>query len=262
MNFIYTQSILSPRVPDEMFQVEANALSQTGHKYFLVDGEKLSAASPTIRPQITEGSTIVYRGWMLTSTEYENLVRSISDAGGTPFTTLQQYLATHHLPNWYEKISDLTPETVVLPLSSDWVAELSKLNWARFFIKDFVKSLKTSVGSIIERPEDIYIVAAEMEKYRGMIEGGLCVRRIEDFVPDTEQRYFVLNNKPYSSDPKAVIPSIVFECASRIDSKFFSVDVVSRTDGELRIVEIGDGQVSDLVGWSLENFINIWKTAN
>ncbi len=262
MNFIYTQSILSPRLPDEMFQDEANALLQIGHTNFLIDGEKLSAVSPSIKAPLTEGSTIVYRGWMLTATEYENLVFSIRNARATPFTTLPQYLATHYLPNWYEKISDLTPETVVLPLASDWVAELSNLNWARFFIKDFVKSLKTSVGSIIERPEDIHIVAAEMEKYRGMIEGGLCVRRVEDFVPDTEQRYFVLNNKPYSSNPKAEIPSIVSECASRIDSKFFSVDVVSRTDGKLRIVEIGDGQVSDLVGWSLENFIKIWETAN
>ena len=30
--------------------------------------------------------------------------------------------------------------------------------------------------------------------------------------------------------------------------------VVQRTEGRLRIVEVGDGQVSDLVGWTPERF--------
>lgn len=245
-----------------MFQDEANAMVRAGHHVFLVNGEKLSAGTTNVKPLLSEGETAIYRGWMLTTTEYDHLASSIVNAGGIPFTPLPQYLATHHLPNWYQRIADLTPETVVLPLQADWIAELKNLGWSRFFIKDFVKSLKTSVGSIIERPEDIHIVAAEMEKYRGQIEGGLCIRRVEDFLPETEQRYFVLNGTPFSSDPEAEVPSIVFECAARIESKFFSVDVISRTDGVLRIVEVGDGQVSDLVGWSLERFMQIWETVH
>lgn len=155
----------------------------------------------------------------------------------------------------------LTPETVILRLDSDWQAELLKLGWQRFFVKDYVKSLKTSVGSIIERPEDILIVTAEMEKYRGTIEGGLCIRRVEDFLPNTELRYFVISGKPHAADSAAIVPSIVQDCASRIDSKFYSIDVIQRSDGKLRIVEIGDGQVSDLVGWSVSRFVEIWKAA-
>ncbi len=262
MNFIYPQSILSPRLPDEMFQDEADALRRTGHTVFLVNGEKLSASTSPIKPLLPENARAVYRGWMLTTTEYKNLTHSIENAASTPFTSLPQYIATHHLPNWYQKISDLTPETVVLSLDTDWTSALKNLGWSRFFIKDFVKSLKTSVGSIIERAEDIHLVATEMEKYRGHIEGGLCIRRVEDFLPQTEQRYFVLNGKPYSAVPVVEIPPIVSECAARIESQFFSVDVISRTDGTLRIVEIGDGQVSDLVGWSPERFVKIWDTVN
>ncbi|HYE72944.1 MAG TPA: ATP-grasp domain-containing protein, partial [Blastocatellia bacterium] len=202
---------------------------------------------------------VAYRGWMLSPTEYDNFILSVKATGGTPLTSTDQYLATHYLPNWYKVIADLTPETVILPLDEDWTSELAKLGWSKFFVKDYVKSLKTSVGSLIERPEDIHTVAAEMEKYRGTIEGGLCIRRVEDFMPETEQRYFVLNNKPFSADPQAMIPDIVFKCGERIDSKFFSVDVVRRLDGQLRIVEIGDGQVSDLVGWTIERFVDIWK---
>jgi len=32
----------------------------------------------------------------------------------------------------------------------------------------------------------------EMKKYRGEIEGGICLRRVGGYVPDTEQRFFVI----------------------------------------------------------------------
>jgi len=38
----------------------------------------------------------------------------------------------------------------------------------------------------------------------------------------------------------------------------FAVDVARRADGVERIVEVGDGQVSDLVGWSVGRFVEIW----
>jgi len=261
MKFVYPQSILNPRLPDELFQEEANAISQAGHSVSLIDSEELPMNITRIRPSIDSGVTVAYRGWMLAPAEYEHFIQSVTATGGLPITPTEKYLATHYLPNWYEAITDLTPETVVLPLEADWTTELVKLGWSRFFVKDFVKSLKTSVGSLIERPEDIIIVAAEMEKYRGTIEGGLCVRHVEDFIPDTERRFFVLNGKPYGAHPQSEIPDLVFECADRIDSNFFSVDVILRSDGELRIVELGDGQVSDLVGWSVERFVKIWENA-
>jgi len=45
-----------------------------------------------------------------------------------------------------------------------------------------------------------------------------------------------------------------------IDSPFFSVDIAQTDDGVARVVEIGDGQVSDLVGWPAESFANIWQS--
>ena len=257
MRFIYPQSLLTPRLPDEAFQDEALALSKAGHIVTLIDSERLSTEPVTLKTIASE-KTVVHRGWMLSPTEYENFISSIEIAGGLPLSSTEKYLATHYLPNWYQIISDLTPETVVLSLDSDWTSELRKLGWSKFFVKDYVKSLKTSVGSIIQSPEDIQTVVAEMKKYRGTIEGGLCIRRVEDFLLETEQRYFVLKGKPYCVNPKEQIPDIVFECAKRINSQFFSVDVIHRADGQFRIVEIGDGQVSDLVGWSVQSFIDIW----
>lgn len=62
------------------------------------------------------------------------------------------------------------------------------------FIKGYVKSLKTSRGSVISKPEDISTVPSEMQEFRGVIEGGVCVRRFEQFVPGSETRYFVIRS--------------------------------------------------------------------
>lgn len=259
MRFVYPQSLLNRRQPDESFQDEATALAKSGHTITLIDSDKLSIEPATLKA-ITSDATVVYRGWMLSPTEYQNFILSIEQVGGLTLSSIEQYLATHYLPNWYPLISDLTPETVVLSLDADWVSELKKLGWSKFFVKDYVKSLKTSIGSLIESPEAIQTVVSEMQKYRGTIEGGLCIRRVEDFLLETEQRYFVLQGKPYGVNAIDEIPDIVFACARRIDSPFFSIDIIQRADGQLRIVEIGDGQVSDLVGWSIPRFVDMWQT--
>lgn len=135
--------------------------------------------------------------------------------------------------------------------------ELRDLNWDRYFIKDYVKSLKTSRGSVINKPSEITELLTEMKKYRGKIEGGICVRKFEEFILGSEIRYFVLFGIPFAPQGD-FIPGVVQECAKRLKSKFFSVDVAKRTDGVDRIVEIGDGQVSDLVGWNAERFSQMW----
>jgi hypothetical protein len=96
-----------------------------------------------------------------------------------------------------------------------------------------------------------------MKQFRGTVEGGFCVRRVEEFLPDTERRYFVIEGVPHAAEGE--VPAIVHECAKRLQKRFYSVDVVRRADGPLRIVEVGDGQVSDLVGWSPERFAEVLK---
>jgi hypothetical protein len=74
----------------------------------------------------------------------------------------------------------------------------------------------------------------------------------------SETRYFVIDGIPIATSD--VIPDPVAECARRISSPFFSVDVAIREDGVERVVEVGDGQVSDLVGWSVSDFSRLWTT--
>jgi hypothetical protein len=169
-------------MPDELFHDETQAMKAAGHNIHLIDTEALTSGPARARPPFDPGARVIYRGWMLTQGEYANLAASAERAGGSCFTSLEEYVATHYLPNWYAVVKDYTPETVFLDTDADLVSELRRLGWGRFFVKDYVKSLKTSVGSLVEDPEQIDTLVSEMEKYRGFIEGGLCIRRIEDFI--------------------------------------------------------------------------------
>lgn len=243
---------------DEIFADQFLAIRAAGFSASICPDAVIQKEKPLLN--VPTGATVVYRGWMLNATEYRRLVRAVESAGAKALTSLNAYLATHHLPNWYPRIKDFTPETQQLSADGDWEAELRRLGWTAFFVKDYVKSLKTSRGSIIHDPAEIGELVAEMKQFRGEIEGGLCVRRIEPFITDSERRFFVIDGRAFSSTGEPA-PELVRQVASQIESPFFSVDVVRRADGVLRVVEIGDGQVSDIVGWSAQVFTEMWVTA-
>jgi hypothetical protein len=259
VQFLYPADVLKPTQPDEMYGPEVAATRAAGFAVSTFPLELLVSGRAKISPAVPGGETVVYRGWMLSAEEYLGLSALITQSGAEQLTSPEKYLLTHHLPNWYPLLKEFTPETEIVSVDADLEQVLRGLGWGRFFIKDYVKSLKTSVGSIIERPEQVALVVREMQKFRGKIEGGLCIRRVEDFLPETERRFFVIDGQPYAAESHADIPAAVHACAERIRSSFFSVDVVSRDDGIDRIVEIGDGQVSDLVGWEAQRFAQVWQ---
>lgn len=256
MHFLYPSDPLRTKRPDEFYAAELAAVRDAAFSASVFSLEEFQAGTFNASPPLP-AAPILYRGWMLSQPDYEALVAAISQSGAQPFTDATAYLSTHHLPNWYPEIAELTPETRIFPATANLATELHSLDWPAYFIKDYVKSLKTSIGAVISTPEQAATVAAEMRRFRGTIEGGFCVRRVESFQPETEQRYFVLDSIPYSASGS--VPPIVAECALRIRSRFFSVDVVRRIDGVLRVVEVGDGPVSDLVGWTPEQFISIFN---
>lgn len=257
MHFLYPSDPIRTKSPDEFYSAELAAIRAAGFGASVFSFEEFQTGDFRPYPPLP-ADELVYRGWMLSAEAYELLLSFIHRYGAIPFTDRESYLAAHHLPNWYPQIADFTPETRVFPLDAELADELTRLDWPGYFIKDHVKSLKTSVGSLITNPADAAKVISEMRRFRGMIEGGFCVRRVENFRPETEQRYFVLDSVPYAPIGQSV-PDIVSACAMRINSRFFSVDAIERQDGVTRIVEVGDGQVSDLVGWNPDDFAAIFK---
>ena len=241
MHIIYPQDYFNPKQPDELFLDEAAA--------FKISGLQISVWN---QKPIKEG-IYLYRGWMLSEKEYADLEKLMTENNSSLIVNKDQYFYAHYLPNWYEKLKDLTPETVVVT-TENLVNDINGLDWEKFFVKDFVKSLTTSRGSIANSKEEVVQIVEELKNKRS-IEGGICLRKVKDFVTESETRYFCLNKNILS--PNESIPDIVKEVVSRIDLPFFSVDIIKDKEGKEWLVEIGDGQVSDLKHpWTPEKFAN------
>jgi hypothetical protein len=170
-------------------------------------------------------------------------------------TSVIAYRHCHYLPEWYESCREFTPETLFLKQNSDFATVLSELDWPGYFIKDYVKSLTTTRGSVATTIEEVGEIVSLIEQYRGQVEGGVCVRRLEALLPETEERYFVVGGRARARD--GAVPSVVEEIATRVDSPFYSIDVVQSRDGRLRLIELGDGQVSDRKRWPAARFAEV-----
>jgi hypothetical protein len=247
---------MNPRQIDEYFKPQAAALAPEGYCLF-------SLENMSVKGELN-GDTVVYRGWMLDANDYNTMRTLVEMQGGKLLTSVGRYLNTHHIPLWVGLLHEFTPKTVVFTQADietpgfDLVSELRKLGWNRFFIKDFVKSLKTHGGSIVNTPEDAPLIVGLMEKFRGTIEGGLCIRRFENLY--NEQRYFVVNKHFWCPNLREIDHAVLNEVMKRVDSPFYSVDIALNDEDKPRVVEIGDGQVSDLVGdWTPEFFSMIFK---
>ncbi|MEO8366764.1 MAG: ATP-grasp domain-containing protein [Pseudoxanthomonas sp.] len=255
MHYLYPSDPFDKKSPDEDYREEYEAAIAGGLTCCLFSPEDFEAGEFQPRPALDAGATVLYRGWMLTLDKYSKLCDAIRAKGATPFTSPEAYAHCHYLPNWYALCRDITPQTLFLSRDADFVEALSGLEWPGYFVKDYVKSLTTSRGSLANTPVEIADIVDQIENYRGQIEGGVCVRQFENFVLDTEERFFVLLGQAYGSTQ--VVPDIVHRIARVIKSPFFSADIVTSTDGALRLVELGDGQVSDRKQWPADRFVQM-----
>jgi len=76
-----------------MFAQEAKAMTAARRNMHLIDTEALTSGPSRIRPPLGPSTRVVYRGWMLTHSEYVNLAASVERAGGSCFTSPERYVA-------------------------------------------------------------------------------------------------------------------------------------------------------------------------
>lgn len=255
MRLLYPNDPLNERMPEGLFAHEVEVARTRGFNVSIFSFEQLERGRFDPKPRLVSGEAIIYRGWMLNIQGYAHLAQAIRGFSATMAVSVESYRAAHHLPLWYPLLRDFTAETLVFEENADFVNALHDVNWPGYFIKDYVKSLSTGTGSLVRTPEEIAQVVSQLKKYRGEIEGGVCVRRREDFVPGSEQRHFIAGGRAFSS--VSDVPPAVAACAQLVPSPFFSVDTALRTDGTLRIIEIGDGQVSDRKEWPAEKIVEV-----
>lgn len=258
MRILYPADTFSPKAVDEVYMEEHAAARAAGWPVSLFNFEDFQAGTFRPFPRFDADESILYRGWMLSGDDYRRLHDSILKQQGVLITSPEDYLLCHHLPRWYPLLSRWTAETRFFSETEDVAENLATEGWDGCFLKDHVKSLSTDGGSLVRDLGKIPEVVAKMRKYRGQIEGGLCARRIEDYDPESERRFFVYRGQAFGDHEPVLEP--VAEAASVISSPFFTVDVARTRAGDLRIVELGDGQVSDRKHWAAGDFMAIFGT--
>jgi len=246
---------LDQKQADEPFQSEHQVLKSSNVRCSLFDFDALALEEFKPKPELNSEDLVLYRGWMLNPNSYNSLVKMVQETGAKMITSTEEFVLSHHLPHWYQSCKDLTPESVFLSVEADIVLESEKLNWQKYFVKDYVKSNYDERGSIANSPSEVAEIVNLIKEHRGDIEGVIALRKVEQFRQETETRYFILGNKIYS--PNASIPPIVEEISKRDRAQFYSVDIIENFEGVHRLIEIGDGQVSDKKTWNTEDFCNL-----
>jgi hypothetical protein len=259
LQFLYPIDPFAPREPDEAYAEEYAAARAASVPVALYSHEDLVSEQPALRSALLPDVPVVLRGWMLPVESYAALTQQVADKNAPVLASVRDYRTCHHLPGWYDELKAHTPDTVFADENADFASAVAHKAWNGYFVKDYVKSLSTGRGSTCTSPVEIESIVRDIRHYRGCIEGGVAIRELESFRPDTEERYFVFRGKAFARDGQ--VPALVEMIAQRIDSPFFSVDTVMREDLELRVVELGDGQVSDRKRWPVGAFLDIFSAA-
>ncbi len=252
MRIIFPFDPLDEKQADGPFKDEYQTMLSMGVDCSLFDFDAIEFDEFRPHPKLNESEVIMYRGWMMKPSVYEKLTSMVKNKGGKMLTSPDNFILSHHLPQWYESCKMFTPETLFSDTEEGLEELAANSGWDAFFVKDFVKSNYDERGSIAQNQSEVLEIVELIKAYRGEIEGGISLRRVEEYLPETEQRYFILNSIAYSAEGN--IPELVSMIAKIHSAPFYSVDVIQRSDGELRLVELGDGQVSDKKTWPAEVF--------
>lgn len=268
MRYIYPARYGDIQLPDEMYNEEVGYIINRNVNASIVTFSFEQFQEGRFKKYgVLQKESAIYRGWMMTPEEYTRFYNDIKSCGSFLLTDPEQYRFCHYLPCWYYEIKEFTAPSFAIhnadlqALEGEDIDEaLAMLKWntTRYFVKDFVKSLSSEHSSEAHNGNEVLEIGKLLKKYRGHIDGGLVVRQFEEYKPNTEIRYFVYKGRVHS--PNGAIPDMVREVAKRISLKspFFSIDVAERKDGELRVIEIGDGQVSDIKTWKAKDFVSIF----
>lgn len=260
IQFLMPSDYFDKKQPDDTYADEYHALVSQGFTVHLINVEEINdAALGRLNNNIDENAKLIYRGWMLQLPQYEKLENAF---GEKLVSSATQYITAHHLPNWYNELQTLTMHSI-MTTEDKALNSFYTSGWNSVFIKDYVKSLKTGIGSIANSADEVQQIIDQMKHYRGYIEGGIILRQVVDLDATTETRFFVLNNQIFSNDNEPIKLPVVEKAVQALADKnlfFYSVDVVLDKNNKPWLIEIGDGQVSDYVGWEIDKFTQIFHS--
>ncbi|MEU5408688.1 ATP-grasp domain-containing protein [Nocardia asteroides] len=271
---LFCSDPLNPRRVDDHFVAQGEAVRAVGGTVALLDHDALMAGDPAaaVRRVPRAAGAMWYRGWMIPVDRYRDLAQALSARDCVLAVSPECYAKAHELPGWYEAFAELTPRSRWMEtkpgevLGESVVAGLAgSLGVGAGIVKDYVKSRKDEWDTACYVPDlrDVgalrHIVARFVELQGEYLAGGVVLREFEDFSDAAggraaEARVWWLDGEPVlvgpHPDEPAVCPepdlSLVAPAVSALGCRFVTTDVARRADGSWRVIEVGDGQVSDL----------------
>lgn len=260
--YVFPCNPLSGRGYDSEFQNEVNALKWTDAHVASVDHDQLRSGDAVLKMNNAPvDDVVVYRGWMMNLAEYTVFYTALQNKGYSTLTSPSEYALAHQIDGWIEAFQDITFNTVLLPLnpSQDEVQNaVTRLGSEKFFIKDYVKSLKTDATLSVATAETLFDTIQRFQEAQGdWLTGGIVVREYIDLPDDrVEIRGWWRDGvwKAFTTHPdygdetfEFNIPTALMKDISdrltALGVHFVSVDFTPTANG-WKVVEIGDGQVS------------------
>ncbi|WP_046497459.1 ATP-grasp domain-containing protein [Streptomyces odonnellii] len=265
--FLFCSDPLRPVRPDPVFAEEAALARALGARTALLDHDALLGGDTTeALARVPRGSgPYWYRGWMMDPAVYGALERDLYERGCVLLTDARGYRRAHELPGWYEEFAALTPRSVwqarppgAAPAPGELAALAAPLGPGPGVVKDYVKSRKHEWDEACFVPEltDHGRLAAVVERFFALQEdtlaGGVVLRAYERFAEGGEARVWWVDGAPVlvtaHPDTPDRLPDpelgAVGEAVRALGCRFVTTDLALRSDGEWRVVEVGDGQVS------------------
>ncbi len=280
LTVLFCADPVNPRRTDEHFAREAMAVRDAGGTVALLDHDALvrGDAAEAVRRVQRDLGPAWYRGWMITTGQYAELAKALKERGIVLVTRPGDYARAHELPGWHETFEGLTPASVWLPVSPGVVPPATTLEGlvrdlpaGPGVVKDFVKSRKHEWDEACYVPDlrdtaRLHEVVSRMVELQGpFLAGGVVIRAYERYAGG-EARVWWVDGEPVLIGPHPDTPDILPD--PRLDSvrpvvrtlgcRFITTDLARSAErrppaawpgadpGEWRVVEVGDGQVSDL----------------
>lgn len=268
--------------PHSLWSEEAKIASSLGQIY-LLDHQSLLQGNvdKALRklPQ-NQNASIIYHGWMMLPKVYETFYKGLQSKGYQLINHPKEYLGCHHISNWYPIIQEFTPKTIIVHSENlqEILNSIQTFGDSSLIIKDFVSSQKHcwEQACFIPSGNDTIVAAKIVTTFITMqseidgVQGGIVLREFvslrsigrhpQSKMPlSHEFRAFILDNKiislspyweygNYAEDvpPFFLIKKISNKITKRIGSRFFTIDLAQKENGDWICIEVGDGQVSSL----------------
>jgi hypothetical protein len=261
---LFPSDPLNPRRADPHFAEEYAAARELGRATALIDHDLAAGGDPASAvSKVPAGEDAVYRGWMLRSEEYAALAVALNARGTALTTGPDQYRRAHELPGWYASLEPFTPASVWSEGASrdDFEAVRASMESGPVVLRDYTKSMKHYWHEAMFIPDvadadAAWAIAASFLELRGdSFVGGLVLRRFEQFAGAEVRTWWVDGqcalttahpDTPDTPLPQDCDPDRIRDAVAELNLPFVTVDFAQRhDDGTWRVVELGDGQVSD-----------------